>query len=98
MEKVKKINYKFSEDQIIEDLKKYVDSTYGEHYASNNEEDKIQTVDYIMSQFEDGTDFLRGNALKYLARYGLKDGKNKKDLLKAFHYIIFMLHFNHKGQ
>ena len=34
----------------------------------------------------------RDNALKYLLRYGKKDGKNKKDLLKAIHYIILMMY------
>ena len=30
--------------------------------------------------------------MKYLARYGKKDGKNRKDLLKAMHYIILMMY------
>lgn len=82
--------FKYSEDIIIKQLYDYVESTYGAHYAG----EKIQTTEYIMSQFTDGADFLRGNALKYLSRYGLKEGKNKRDLLKAVHYIILMLHYD----
>ena len=30
--------------------------------------------------------------LKYAQRYGKKDGRNRKDLLKIIHYAIIMLH------
>ena len=36
----------------------------------------------------------QGTAIKYLMRFGKKDGKNKKDLLKAIHYIILLMHFS----
>ena len=88
-----KIEYKYDEDRILKELAEYIDKTYGEHYSQNN---KIQTTEYIMSQFEDGIDFLRGNALKYLSRYGYKEGKNRKDLLKAMHYIILMMYYSEK--
>ncbi len=29
--------------------------------------------------------------IKYLMRYGKKSGKNRKDLLKAAHYIVLAL-------
>jgi hypothetical protein len=35
----------------------------------------------------------RDTAIKYLARYGKKDGRNRKDLLKAIHYIVLMMHY-----
>ena len=37
----------------------------------------------------------RNTALKYLWRYGKKDGKNKKDLLKALQYVIMLLYVEH---
>ena len=89
--KVSKIAYKYSEDETLAKLSEYIAATYGQHYATG---DKIQTTEYIMSQFDDGVDFLRGCALKYLARYGLKEGKNEKDLMKAMHYIILMMHYD----
>jgi hypothetical protein len=38
--------------------------------------------------------FCRANAIKYLYRFGDKEGKNKKDLLKALHYTILLYHFS----
>jgi hypothetical protein len=32
-----------------------------------------------------------GNIMKYAKRYGNKEGKNRKDLLKILHYGIIML-------
>jgi hypothetical protein len=37
--------------------------------------------------------FCQANAIKYLARYGKKGGKNRKDLLKALHYAILLMYF-----
>jgi hypothetical protein len=35
-------------------------------------------------------DYLKGNVIKYVYRYGKKHGNNKVDLLKAIHFIIMM--------
>ena len=40
------------------------------------------------------SDFCQANILKYGSRYGDKDGKNKKDLLKVIHYAMLLLHFD----
>ena len=37
------------------------------------------------------SDFCQANAIKYLSRYGRKSGYNRKDLLKALHYVILLL-------
>lgn len=83
------IPYKYNEGEILEEITKYINATYGEHYSSN---DKIQVTEFIQSHC-DNLDFLRGNVIKYAARYGRKDGHNKKDIFKAIHYCILMLHF-----
>lgn len=80
----------FSEDQYIVELSEYIFSTYKQHYAG---EDKIQTIDYIMSQC-DSPDFMRGNILKYAARYGKKYGYNRDDLFKILHYTFLMLYYH----
>ena len=36
-------------------------------------------------------DFCQANAIKYLCRYGKKNGHNRKDLLKAIHYIVLLM-------
>jgi hypothetical protein len=80
------IEYKFDEDRIIQDIKDYIDATYGEHYADG----RIQTNEFIMSHLTSNEGF-KLNILKYVTRYGHKDGHNRKDLMKAIHYLIFML-------
>lgn len=79
--------YKFNEDELIRQLKDYIDATYDEHYAKG----KIQTTEFIQAN-GDGIPFTRGNIIKYAQRYGSKDGRNRKDILKVLHYAIIMLH------
>jgi len=86
MEKVV-FRYKFNEDELIRQLKDYIDATYSEHYAKG----KIQTTEFIQAN-GDGIPFTRGNIIKYVQRYGGKDGRNRKDILKVLHYAIIMLH------
>ena len=83
------IQYKYSEDRILKELKEYVDATYGEHYSQN----KFQATEFIMDSGH-GEGFCMGNIMKYAQRYGKKDGYNRKDLLKVLHYAIMALH-NH---
>lgn len=83
------IVYKYSEDKILAELKKYVDDTYDEHYSQN----KFQATEFIMDSGH-GEGFCIGNIMKYAQRYGKKEGYNRKDLLKVLHYAIMALH-NH---
>jgi len=88
------MSYKFNEGHAIQELKGYIDGTYNEHYAS----DKYQATDIIIDSGH-GEGFCIGNIMKYAKRYGNKDGKNKKDLLKILHYGIIMLrHTRHRKQ
>jgi len=80
-------DYRYSEDRILAELKSYVDSTYGQHYSRN----KFQATEFIIDGGH-GEGFCIGNVLKYAQRYGKKDGRNRKDLLKIIHYAIIMLH------
>ena len=86
------ISYKYAEDKILADLKKHLDATYSEHYAT---EDKgIECFDAWIA-LGDSTPTFRNTALKYLWRYGKKNGNNKKDLMKALHYIFMCLYVDH---
>lgn len=80
---------KYKEDQYIEEILEYVKSTYGEHYST----DKHQFMDDVIAANETIA-YARWNAIKYLKRYGKKQGHNRKDLLKAIHHILFLLHDN----
>ena len=81
------IDYRYNEDKLIEEIKRYIDSTYGQHYSQN----KFQATEFIIDGGH-GEGFCIGNILKYAQRYGKKEGKNRKDLLKVLHYAIIMLH------
>ena len=86
-------DYKYKEDSYVSDIKSYLDNTYGEHYVAKD----IQVVD-IWESLGSLESTARDTAIKYLCRYGKKDGKNKKDLLKAIHYIILMMYASEEEQ
>ena len=88
---MKKIDYKYSEDRILNELQSYIDSTYQAHYSQN----KFQATEFILDSGH-GTGFTIGNILKYAQRYGKKGSREdaRKDLLKVIHYGIIALHLN----
>lgn len=81
------ISYKYNEEELLKDVARYIDGTYDQHYAQG----EIQTTEFIISN-GDGIAFSRGNVIKYAQRYGKKDGRNRKDILKIIHYAIIMLY------
>jgi len=86
--------WKYNEDKILKDIQDYVTSTYGSHYCGHNEDYKdIQTID-LMAAKDLAAHFCQANILKYGSRYGDKDGRNKRDLLKVIHYAMLLLHFD----
>ena len=86
---MKTIEYKYNEDELINELHLYIDQTYGQHYSK----DKFQATEFIIDSGH-GEGFCIGNIMKYAQRYGKKDGYCRKDLLKVLHYGIIALH-NH---
>ena len=86
---MEKINYKYNEDTLIEELKQYINSTYGEHYSLN----KFQATEFIIDSGH-GEGFTAGNVLKYTQRYGKKNGKNRKDIMKILHYALMLLYIH----
>ena len=84
------IEFKYNEDVTLKEVEEYVKSTYKSHYANDN---KTQTLDLINS-IGDAESFSKANAIKYLSRFGNKDGKSKFDILKAIHYCILLYHFS----
>ena len=89
----KKINYKFNEGKLIDDLQSYIDKTYSGHYSKN----KFQSTEFIIDCGH-GMGFALGNVLKYAQRYGKKEGYNRKDLLKILHYAIIALHVHDQNE
>ena len=86
--------YKYHEEDILKDIEEYVSSTYQGHYTGTKHEfRKVQTID-LMAARDIESQFCQANILKYGSRYGSKDGRNKKDLLKVIHYAMLLLHFD----
>ena len=83
--------WKYEEGKTLKELEEYLISTYQSHYTS--EQSKTQTLDLIES-IGDAEPFSRSNAIKYLSRFGRKNGKSKTDLLKAMHYCVLLYHFS----
>jgi hypothetical protein len=88
----KNISYKYAEDRMISDLKAYIDNTYNEHYMTETQ--TIECFDAWIA-LGDSTPTFRNTAIKYLWRYGKKSGNNKKDLMKALHYVMMCLYVDH---
>jgi len=82
--------WKYEEDKTLKEVESYLSSTYHSHYTS--ETSKTQTLDLIES-IGDAEAFTRSNAIKYLSRFGKKNGKSKQDILKAIHYCVLLYHF-----
>ena len=91
--------FKYHEEEIMNDIESYVSGTYRGHYTGNTHEYRnVQTLD-LMAARDVASGFCQANILKYGSRYGSKDGRNKKDLLKVIHYAMLLLHFDeHYGK
>ena len=83
--------WKYEEDKTLKEIRDYLSGTYKSHYTS--QESKTQTLDLIES-IGDAEAFTRSNAIKYLSRFGKKNGKSRLDILKAIHYCILLYHFS----
>jgi len=83
--------FRYSEPEILNLLLKHIMETYDAHYTFA---DKKQAIDLFHEiDHSVATTYCFSNALKYLFRYGKKEGKNMKDLLKAVHCIMMLIHF-----
>lgn len=78
--------FKYREDQMLDEILKYIEGTYTQHYVAQNNAQLIDIID------DDELEaFAKISAMKYIQRFGKKSGRNRKDLLKAAHYIVMML-------
>ena len=70
-------NMKYNEDKILKEVIDYIEKTYSEHYSVDKSGFQVQDM---LRHLDIDKDFCQSNAIKYLCRYGKKDGKNRKDL------------------
>ena len=80
--------WKYRELSTLTLIQEYIAKTYEAHYAQG----KTQTLDLIES-LGDAESYTKCNAIKYLSRFGAKNGKNPDDVLKAIHYCFLLYHF-----
>ena len=71
-QEARKLLFKYNEDLILDEVRDYIKSTYGEHYAGGGKNIKIQDV---FEQMDISEEFTRGCAMKYLFRFGKKMGR-----------------------
>ena len=82
-------DYKFREDELIEEFRKYINSTYGGHYGQGG----LQSSEVIVDRGH-GMGFFLGNVDKYNGRYGKKGTPtdHRKDIVKIIHYGFLALY------
>ena len=83
------MSFKYAEPKFLKEVVEYIEKTYNQHYVGNKQ---IQTIDVWQTLGSVDTT-CRDTAIKYLMRYGKKGGHNRKDLLKAVHYIVLLAYF-----
>ena len=79
--------FKRNEDKIIAGIKQYIESTYSAHYSSDSGRD-------VIDDWEDmgiAKEAYHSNMVKYVKRFGKKEGYNPKDVMKVVHYAILLL-------
>lgn len=84
------MKYNFDEDVYLKELVQYINGTYNAHYSG-----KYQATDMIIDAGH-GEGFCLGSIMKYAKRYGKKNGRDRRDILKIIHYGIIMLHVHDK--
>lgn len=84
------IDYKFRENELINEFRDYIDNTYTGHYGHGG----FQSSEVIIDRGH-GLGFFLGNVDKYNARYGKKGTTpedHRKDLMKIIHYGFLALY------
>ena len=81
-------DWKFCEGALLDEFARYLRNTYSCHYC---QKDAPQVFESIVAAGH-GMGFAIGGVVKYLLRYGHKDGKNRKDLMKALHLCLWTLY------
>jgi hypothetical protein len=100
MEDKPKFEFQFSEEENLNKIKEFIESTYTSenHYVGDRDGTRRIQVQEFMASIGIVKPFCVGNVIKYASRFGKKDGYNKKDLYKAVHYLIILLHYIEKEE
>ena len=90
------MSFKYDEKKNLNDVIEYIESTYNQHYVGDD--DNGTQIQDLLNSIGVAEHFCQGNAMKYIARYGRKKGKNKLDLYKAIHYILLLMYFSETSE
>lgn len=82
-----KTHWRYGEGEVLKDLENHIKATYTSHYTTADSSNDLQTIDVFAYRGTLASTAI-DNAIKYLMRYGKKEGKNERDLMKAMHYLI----------
>ncbi|NRA10819.1 MAG: DUF3310 domain-containing protein [Crocinitomicaceae bacterium] len=90
------MSFKYDEKKNLDDVIEYIKNTYNQHYVGDD--DNGTQIQDLLNSIGVAEHFCQGNAMKYVARYGRKKGKNKLDLYKAIHYILLLMYFSETSE
>ena len=90
------MSFKYDEKKNLDDVIEYIENTYNQHYVGDD--DNGTQIQDLLNSIGVAEHFCQGNAMKYIARYGRKKGKNKLDLYKAIHYILLLMYFSETSE
>ena len=93
-DEARKLLFKYNEDKTLKEAIEYIKKTYSQHYAGG---ENIQIQD-VFDQMGISEAFCRGAAMKYLFRFGKKEGKNPTGLFKCIHYLCLLYHYSFKSE
>lgn len=78
--------------ELLKTVESYILNTYGAHYAADG--GSVQVVD-LWDNIGIAQSAFQADLIKYSSRYGKKESKNPKDLMKILHYALLLYYFDH---
>jgi hypothetical protein len=85
---------KYKELEMLTEVLAHIKKTYGQYYVDPKSD--VQVFDLMANLNYDGVpnlrEYSRGAAIKYLCRYGKKNGYNREDIRKAVHYCLMLMY------
>ena len=82
---------KYNEDKILKEIGDYIKSTYGQHYSSGKDGFQVQD---LFKTLGIGKDFVMQMQSNIFVDMVKRMEHNRKDLLKAVHYVILLLNYD----
>ena len=85
--------WRLGEREVLREVEQYIAGTYDEYYSQAT---GLQSIEGTIAAGH-GEGFCLGCVRKYIDRYGKKGGRQRKDILKAIHYLVILLGSEERG-